>query len=193
MRLTLSETSSTRRESVGPARELDYEGGMIITPAMLLAAELLGHAAAPERAYDIARDAVEIATNDEPFFPCKKDGDCSAAREKTALLLTVWTIRESGGVANIWGDNHTSVGAMQFKPHYLQHEAMSGYGMTVTDVLGSRKVALRLGLAWMRYLRTSVCGGSVKGALNAYASGSCIGSMTSRQKVKDRCALAGGC
>jgi hypothetical protein len=176
------------------AREpaLDYEGDMIITPAMLLAASLLGHAAAPERAYEIARDVVDVAREDEPLFPCKKDGDCEAAREKTALLLTVWTIRESGGVANLWGDNHTSVGAMQFKPWYLQHAAMVDFGMTVDDVLASRKVSLRLGLAWMRYLKKDVCK-TVKGALNAYASGSCIGSMESREKVKMRCALAGGC
>lgn len=166
---------------------------MIITPAMLLAAQLLGHAASPEQAYEIARDAVEVAREDEPLFPCKKDGDCESAREKTALLLTVWTIRESGGVANIWGDNHTSVGAMQFKPVYLQHTAMANYAMTVDDVLGSRKVALRLGLAWMRYLRKDVCGGSIKSALNAYASGRCIGNMKSREKVRVRCGLAGGC
>jgi len=76
-------------------------------------------------------------------------------------------------------------------PEVLAQRA-AHYGMTVDDVLGSRRVALRLGLAWMRYLR-GVCGGSVKRALYAYASGSCAGSMPVREKVAARCAYAGGC
>ena len=167
-----------------------------LTPAMLLAASLLGHAAPPEHAYDLARDVVDVAATEEPLFACSPvfahPESCDAARAKTALLLTIWTFRESSGKADVWGDNHTSVGAMQFKAAYLQHEALSGYGMTVDDVLGSRRVALRLGLAWMRYLR-GVCGGSVKRALYAYAAGSCAGSMPVREKVAARCAYAGGC
>lgn len=161
---------------------------------MLLAASLLGHAAPPERAYEIARDAVEVASVEEPIFHCaKSDTNCASARAKTAMLLTVWTIRESAGRSDVWGDNHTSVGAMQFKAHYLDYPALAKYGATVSDVLSSRKLGLKLGLAWMRYLRDDVCAGSVKGALLAYASGSCSGSMVAREKVKTRCGLAGGC
>jgi hypothetical protein len=167
----------------------------MIAESFFLAAALLGPEAGPARAKDVARDVVEIALTEDPLFPCveAKDEGCLEARRQTAMLLTVWHIRESGGLWNIWGDNHTSIGPLQFKAVYLRSEALAPFGATVEDVLGDRKVGLRLGLAWMRYLR-EWCG-SPRRALHAYASGTCAGSMLAREKTKARCALAGlgGC
>jgi hypothetical protein len=163
----------------------------MLIQAYLLAMHLLGPVAGADRAMDVAIDAYVVSLLEEPLYPCSPEG-CADARRKTALLLTTWTIRESAGLANVWGDNHTSIGSMQFKAHYLKHPALEVYGATEKDVLSSRREGMRLGLAWMRYLRDA-CGGSVRRALYAYASGSCIGSPSVRTKVLARCELAGGC
>jgi hypothetical protein len=166
----------------------------MIYEAILLASSMLGTANF-ERSVSVATDAIDVAMHEEPLFTCskasaEKDG-CADARKKTAMLLIVWSIRESAGLANVWGDSHTSIGTMQFKSWYLKHPAMAEYNATEADVLADRKVGLKLGLAWMRHLKTSC--GSAKKALYAYASGSCIGSMPVREKVESRCKQAGGC
>lgn len=166
----------------------------MIYEAFLLASAMLGpnHF---ERAVGVATDAIDVAIHEEPLFYCSKEStakdNCADARKKTAMLLIVWSIRESAGIANVWGDNHTSIGTMQFKTWYLKHPAMADYAASEADVLADRKVGLKLGLAWMRHLKTSC--GSVKKALYAYASGSCVGSMPVREKVDGRCKQAGGC
>jgi hypothetical protein len=163
----------------------------MLIQAYLLAAQLLGPVAGADRAMDVATDAYVVSLTEEPLYLCNGES-CTEARHQTSLLLTTWAIRESAGLSNVWGDNHTSIGAMQFKAHYLKHPALKVYGATEKDVLSSRREGMRLGLAWMRHLR-GVCGGSVRRALYAYASGSCIGSESVRKKVLARCELAGGC
>lgn len=160
--------------------------------AYLLAMQLLGPVAGADRAYDVALDATAVALTEEPLYPCDAEGSCATARHQTALLLTAWSVRESAGLSSAWGDNHTSIGSMQFKAHYLKHPVLAEYGLTERDVLDSRREGMRLGLAWMRYLRTA-CGGSVRRALYAYASGSCVGTKDVQKKVLARCELAGGC
>ena len=163
----------------------------MLIQAYLLAMQLLGPVAGADRAFDVATDATVVSLVEEPLYPCEPDG-CASARHQTALLLTAWSIRESAGLSNVWGDNHTSIGTMQFKAHYLKHPALEVYETSEKEVLSSRREGMRLGLAWMRYLKTA-CGGSVRRALYAYASGSCAGSVEVRKKVLARCELAGGC
>lgn len=166
----------------------------MIYEAFLLASSMLGTANF-ERSIAVATDAAEVAMQEDPLFYCSKESQakdgCAEARKKTAMILVVWSVRESAGLSNVWGDNHTSIGTMQFKSWYLQHPVMAPYKASESDVLKDRKVGMRLGLAWMRYLR-STCG-SPKKALIAYASGSCIGTMLARDKVESRCKQAGGC
>lgn len=166
----------------------------MIYETILLAASMLGPTNF-ERAVAVATDAAEVAMHEDPLFPCTKESQtkdgCSEARKKTAMILVVWSVRESAGIANVWGDNHTSIGTMQFKSWYLKHPVMAKYDATENDVLENRKLGMKLGLAWMRFLRKSC--GSPKKALIAYASGSCIGSNEARTKVEHRCKQAGGC
>lgn len=141
-------------------------------------------------AYDLAHDAHEIAMEDEPLFnaPGITEDD---ARFRTMKLLVVWGGFESAGRCRAVGDGGSSIGAMQFREDWLKHASLAPFGARRVDVLGSCKLGLRMGLALMRDLRNTC--GSVKGALNAYASGSCFGSLRGRVKVAERCALAGGC
>ena len=166
----------------------------MIYEAFLLATSMLGQVNV-ERAALVTTDAIEVALEEKPLFHCSKESEekdnCAEARKKTARLLIVWSIRESAGIANVWGDNHTSIGAMQFKSWYLKHPVLAEYNADEAQVLESRKLAMKLGLAWMRYLKTTC--GSPKRALVAYASGSCIGTMAVKEKVEQRCKLAGGC
>ena len=130
-------------------------------------------------ALDLAIDVRAVAMLEEPLF----DGD--GARAKTALLLAVWTMRESGGRA-LMGDEGRACGALQL------HE-VARQGVTCSAMLADRRLALATGLAWMRRMR-DVCG-SVAGGLRAFASGSCSGTPRARDLVRVRCALAftGGC
>lgn len=163
---------------------------MVTETLLVLATSLFGAAAAP-RAQALVDQVVVVADADEPLFACK-DKDCTEARLKTASLLTVWVFGESAGKVDAIGDNGTSFGLMQMKEGHFYSATLAEYKATRQKVLKDGVLAIRLGLAWMRYLK-GVCGGSVERALNAYASGSCIGTNTSRAKVKARCKLAGGC
>jgi len=128
-------------------------------------------------ALDLAVDVRAVAMAEEPLYV----GD--DAVERTALLLAVWTVRESAG-QSVLGDQGRACGAMQL------HE-VARQGVSCSSMLADRRVALAAGLAWMRRMR-DVCG-SVAGGLRAFASGSCSGSPRARDLVRVRCALAGGC
>ena len=125
-------------------------------------------------ALDLAVDVRSVALTEPPLF----SGD--DARERTARLLAVWTMRESA-VRPLLGDAGRACGALQL------HE-MARQGVTCEAMLADRRLALATGLAWMRSMRDAC--GSVEGGLRAYASGSCAGSA---RLVRQRCALAGGC
>lgn len=163
---------------------------MVTETLIVLATSLFGSTAAP-RAQTLVDQVVAVADADEPLFACKA-GDCAEARQKTASLLTVWAFYESAGKVDAVGDNGSSYGLMQMKEGHFYSTVLKDYGGSRQKVLKDGVLSLRLGLAWMRYLR-GVCGGSVERALNAYASGTCAGTNTSRAKVKARCKLAGGC
>ena len=128
-------------------------------------------------ALDLARDVRAVALAEEPLFA----GD--DARWRTALLLAVWTYRESAG-QSVLGDHGAACGAMQL-------HALARQGVTCEAMLTDRRVALAAGLSWMRHMR-DVCG-SVPAGLRAYASGSCAGTPRARDLVRARCALIGGC
>lgn len=128
-------------------------------------------------ALDLAVDVRAVALAEEPLF----DGD--DGRQRTAMLLAVWSYRESAG-QSVMGDLGAACGAMQL------HE-MARQGVTCAAMLADRRVALAAGLSWMRVTRDRC--GSVPAGLRAYASGSCSGSPRARDLVRARCALIGGC
>jgi len=128
-------------------------------------------------ALDLAVDVRAVAMTEEPLFT----GD--DAVERTALLLAVWTVRESAG-QSVLGDKGAACGALQL------HE-VARQGVTCEAMLADRRVALAAGLSWMRRMRDAC--GSVPAGLRAYASGTCAGTPRARDLVRVRCALAGGC
>lgn len=128
-------------------------------------------------ALDLAVDVRAVAMTEEPLFL----GD--DAVERTALLLAVWTVRESAG-QSVLGDKGAACGALQL------HE-VARQGVTCEAMLADRRVALAAGLSWMRRMRDAC--GSVPAGLRAYASGTCAGTPRARDLVRVRCALAGGC
>ena len=133
-----------------------------------------------ENAVNLLHDVNDIASVEDPFFEGKD------ARLKTAKLLYVWSSKESAGIVNIKGDKGASIGRMQFRKEWLIK-----FNVTEEDVLKDGKLALKLGLDIMKSLKNSCK--STKGALMAYASGSCIGNMRSKKIVEERCKLIGGC
>lgn len=128
-------------------------------------------------ALDLAVDVRAVAMAEEPLF----SGD--DAVERTALLLAVWTVRESAG-QSVLGDKGAACGALQL------HE-VARQGVTCEAMLADRRVALAAGLSWMRRMRDAC--GSVPAGLRAFASGTCAGTPRARDLVRVRCALAGGC
>lgn len=138
-----------------------------------------------QNSVSLAHDVVEVASSEEPLF----DGE--NAREKTAKLLYVWAVKESAGIVNIKGDSGWSIGRMQFRKTWLNSPTLIYFNAKEEDVLSDGKLALKMGLAIMRDLKASCKG--VKGALKAYASGSCIGNMKSKTIVEERCKMIGGC
>lgn len=143
-----------------------------------------------DNAYELAHDAYEVSLEEKPLF---LDKDESVARFRTMKLLIVWDGFESGHRCSVVGDGGNSIGSMQFGHRWLSHASLSGFEATPKMVLTNCKLAMRMGLSFMRWLRDEPCTGSVKRALNAYASGSCYGSLSVRAKVEERCVLAGGC
>lgn len=125
----------------------------------------------------LAVDVRSVALAEDPLFA----GD--DARHRTAMLLAVWSYRESAG-QSVLGDKGAACGAMQL------HE-LARQGTSCEAMLADRRVALAAGLSWMRRMRDAC--GSVPAGLRAYASGSCTGSPRARDLVRVRCALAGGC
>lgn len=134
---------------------------------------------APADAVTLAFDVRDVALEDAPLFA----GD--DARMRTAMLLAVWTVRESAGKADAIGDSGAACGPMQLHAH-------ARGGVTCAEMARDRQVGLRAGLAWMREMR-DVCGGSVVRGLRAFASGTCAGSMRARDLVDHRCRLSGAC
>lgn len=157
----------------------------LIHLAMLPA--LLGHT--PEVARATAIDAHVVALEEAPYFACDKDGDCEKAREKTAELLVVWTSAESAGKTWLDGDGGASIGVMQINRRYLKHPALESFHASEDAVRGDRRLAMRVSLAWMRYLRT-ICKGEKPGLL-AYASGNCFGNPVAKSKVSYRVGFLG--
>jgi hypothetical protein len=133
-----------------------------------------------ENAASLLHDVNYVASNEDPFFDGKE------ARLKTAKLLYVWASKESAGIVNIKGDKGASIGIMQFRKEWLNK-----FNVKEEDVLKDARVALKLGLDIMKSLKCSCK--TTKGALMAYASGSCIGNMRSKKIVEERCKLIGGC
>lgn len=135
----------------------------------------------------IAEDVRAVVLDEPPLFAG------ADARLRTGQLAIVWMLRESAGRADALGDcddpEHRTVdtcrsfGAMQMNRMWL--------GARVAEVLGDRRLALRLALELMREL--AVTCGSVRAGLQAYASGICSGSPRARALVAHRCAIAGGC
>lgn len=128
-------------------------------------------------ALDLAVDVRAVAMTEEPLF------SGNDAVERTALLLAVWTVRESAG-QSVLGDKGAACGALQL------HE-VARQGVTCEAMLADRRVALAAGLSWMRRMRDAC--GSVPAGLRAFASGTCAGTPRARDLVRVRCALAGGC
>ncbi len=149
----------------------------MIAELVFLGAALAGSSVSGQSVVDAALDVRDVALEEPPLF-AGPDG-----RERTARLLLVWSWRESAWRADAIGDSGASLGAMQMNRSWL--------GSRARDVLGDRRLALRLGLALMRNLAESC--GSVRRGLHAYACGTCSGSVRARELVANRCALAGGC
>jgi len=123
----------------------------------------------------VARDALSVSLEGPELLD---------DREATARLLVVFAWRESAFAADALGDHGRACGLLQ-----LHDVARQGH--SCDEVRADRRLALRLGLAWMRRMR-DVCG-SVKGGLAAFASGRCSGLPRVDALVASRCALAGGC
>lgn len=157
----------------------------MLSELFLLTASLVTRSLlAPEEADSLATDAFTVANEDAPLF------DGADGRAKTARLLVLWASRESAGRVSILGDCSNpskrtmdtcrSLGRMQTNRLWIER-----FGATPASVLSDGLLSLRVGLSTMRHLK-AVCG-SVKGALRAYASGSCAGSTRSRLIVESRC------
>lgn len=129
-------------------------------------------------ALDLAVDVRAVALAEEPLF----DGD--DGRQRTAMLLAVWTMRESAGKADAIGDKGAACSCLQM------HE-VARQGVTCAALMADRRLALATGLAWMRKMRDAC--GSVPAGLRAYSAGICSGSPRARDLVRARCALIGGC
>jgi hypothetical protein len=143
--------------------------------ALLVLAQTLAGASLPSAAIASAvEDVAAVAEAEAPLV----EGD----RLATASVLLVWSWKESAWRANAIGDGGKACGATQL-------HAIARDGHTCAELTADRRLALRVGLAWMRRMR-DVCG-SVRGGLNAYASGSCQGTIRSRRIVDHRLKLAG--
>jgi hypothetical protein len=145
-----------------------------------LAASLSGSALPAQELADLAADVRAVALEEQPLFAGADD------RARTARLLIVWTWKEAAFRTDALGDKGAACGLLQL--HELARD-----GHSCDELRGNRRLALRVGLAWMRSMR-DVCG-SVRGGLRAFASGSCAGSLRARDLVAHRCRLAGlgGC
>lgn len=144
--------------------------------ALLALATTLAGATVPAETLRAAVDDVQaVAESEEPLL---------STREQTARLLVVWSWKESAWRTNAIGDGGAACGALQL-------HAIARNGHSCAALRADRRLALRVGLAWMRRMR-DVCG-SVTGGLRAFASGTCHGSVRARELVRWRCKLAGGC
>jgi hypothetical protein len=150
--------------------------GERMTAALLALALLLAGASLP--AADVALfvdDVVAVVEVDAPLV----EGD----RTATGRLLVVWAWKEAAYRANAIGDGGKACGVLQL-------HAIARAGHTCAELTADRRLALRVGLAWMRQMRDTC--GSVRRGLLAYASGSCFGSLRARALVDHRLKLAGG-
>lgn len=145
----------------------------------------------------LTQDAVSVALDEEPLFDKGETEESEyRARLKTASLLAVWGGKEAAGRAFAIGDKGTSFGLFQMKKAWFGHAWMieAGFGdVTTSDVLKDGRLSMRMGLALMRHLKEHQCGGSVRGALRAYASGKCAGTVEARAKVDFRCKVSEAC
>lgn len=105
----------------------------------------------------------------------------------TAFLLGWWALRESGGVADVVSPDGLDCGAMG-----MRITTLAKLGHTCDDVRKDRKLGLRLGLQWIRLLKSLCPPGpdSTECALRAYATGSFTKGYS---LVTKRCAPIGGC
>jgi hypothetical protein len=166
----------------------------MIFQATMLAFRLVSmHIMAEDQAVSVALHARDAVLAEGALFP----GDSGPL--KTTLLLVAWTARESAGRPWLDGDRDVfgvahSLGRMQFRDSWLSVEPLKLFGLNRKQVLADDgRTQMAMGLHLMLWLRDHQCGGSVMGALNAYASGSCKGTPASLRKVADRCGLIGGC
>jgi hypothetical protein len=147
----------------------------MIAALLTLAIKLAGASLPAAAIESAASDVAAVAEGEAPLVA----GD----REATARVLLVWAWRESAWRTNALGDAGNACGVLQL-------HAIARDGHTCTELRSDRRLALRVGLAWMRRMR-DVCGGSVRAGLRAFASGSCVGTPRARALVDHRLKLAG--
>jgi hypothetical protein len=146
----------------------------LTTTLLTLALSLPGASYAPRtRVIDAVDDAVHVVGVEKPL--------AGLDAEQTARLLVTWGYFEAAWKADAVGDGGRSIGVMQVNSMWLGPHK-------VADVLASRRLGFRLGLAIMRQA-IAKCG-SVKSGLGAFASGKCGGAQ---ELVERRCKLSGAC
>jgi hypothetical protein len=146
----------------------------------LFALSVSGVGISSGEAASIADDVRAVVLEEEPLFAGED------AEERTAQMLIVFAKREAAFRNDLIGDQGAACSVLQL--HELARD-----GHSCAELQADRRLALRVGLAWMRRMR-DVCGGSVRAGLRAFASGVCAGSPRGRVLVESRCrAIQGGC
>lgn len=157
---------------------------MLYTVFLHLAMLASKHVAAYEYVGPVAIDIVAVVVDSDDVF---------ISKEKDAVLLGEWIARESALRPRLGGDRDangvaTSFGEMQIKAVWFK------LCETSEEILMSdRRANIACGYKILKHLKNEVCGGSVRGALRAYGSGTCAGSVKMRAKVESRCASSGAC
>lgn len=100
-------------------------------------------------------------------------------------LLINWQGHESAGRPYVEGDGGWSLGPMQINRRWALL-----LGVPESDLLHPYK-GVKIGYEIMKSLKKSC--GSTKGALRAYASGTCAGTIRARALVESRCKESGSC
>ena len=162
----------------------------MLAPLLALATALASRGALlAATAPELAADVTDVVAIEAPLF------DGPDGRDKTARLLLVWSARESAGQVNAIGDcapgKRTVATCRSFGRMQVNRLWLGVLDLEPADVLGDGRLALRAGLDVWRRLRDKC--GTVRGALRAYASGSCAGSPRARAIVEARCAESGAC
>lgn len=144
---------------------------------LALAAELAGPLGpGPIARMHVVADAMIVAHTEPPLFAVDNE-------ERTAALLIELSWREARWEHNVVGFDAPSLGSTQVL------NPGRWLGVTDAEVLASRRLGFRAGLAVLRYHRDQ-CGGTLVRWLGAFASGRC---GLAEDVGRARCEVAGIC